>query len=102
MHGREVDTGETKIGAFLGDHVRTSIGTLLTTGSVIGPAANLFGGGITGPKELPAFAWWNGTTIEKYELERFFATARIVCGRRSRSFGEAQEGLYRELATTAA
>lgn len=102
MHGREVDTGETKIGAFLGDHVKTSIGTLLTTGSVIGPAANLFGGGITGPKELPAFAWWNGTTIEKYELERFFATARIVCGRRSRSFGEAQEGLYRELATTAA
>ena len=99
MHGRERRTGETKIGAFLGDHVKTAIGTLLTTGTIVGPASNLVGGGTTGPKELPAFAWWDGATTVPYDVEKFVATAKIVCARRGRGFGEAQERLYRALAT---
>lgn len=102
MHGRTIPTGETKVGAFLGDHVKTAIGTLLPTGTIVGPASNLVGGGVTAPKELPAFAWWNGSTVETYDVERFVATARVVCGRRDRWFGEAQERLYRALAATPA
>lgn len=100
VHGREQATGETKLGAFLGDHVKTAIGTLLTTGSIVGPASNLLGGGITAPKELPAFAWWTGTSIEGYDAERFVETARVVCARRGRTFGEAQERLYRAIAAS--
>jgi UDP-N-acetylglucosamine diphosphorylase/glucosamine-1-phosphate N-acetyltransferase len=98
LHGHEVATGETKVGAFLGDHVKTAIGTLLTTGTVVGPASNLVGGGITGPRELPAFAWWDGRETVPYDVGKFLATARVVCGRRGRTFGEAQERLYRALA----
>jgi UDP-N-acetylglucosamine diphosphorylase/glucosamine-1-phosphate N-acetyltransferase len=98
QHGHEVPTGESKIGAFLGDHVKTAIGTLLTTGTIVGPAANLVGGGTTAPKELPAFAWWDGADTARYDVDKFVATARIVCARRSRTFGDAQEALYRELA----
>jgi UDP-N-acetylglucosamine diphosphorylase/glucosamine-1-phosphate N-acetyltransferase len=100
QHGRERATGETKIGAFLGDHVKTAIGTLLTTGTVVGPASNLVGGGTTGPKELPAFAWWDGEETVRYDVEKFVATAKVVCARRGRSFGEAQERMYRALASS--
>jgi len=96
--GRVHDTGESKVGAFIGDHVKTAIGTLLTTGAVVGPAANLVGGATTSPKELPAFAWWDGTSVAAYDVEKFVATARIVCSRRSQTFGEAQEALYRGIA----
>jgi UDP-N-acetylglucosamine diphosphorylase/glucosamine-1-phosphate N-acetyltransferase len=101
MHGREVATGETKVGAFLGDHVKTAIGTLLTTGAIVGPASNLVGGGTTSPKELPAFAWWDGRETVPYDVEKFVATARVVCARRGRTFGGAQERLYRALASPA-
>jgi len=91
-------TGESKVGSFVGDHVKTGIGTLLTTGAVIGPASNLFGGGTLSPKELSAFAWWDGQAAVAYDVERFVATARVVCARRGRTFGPAQERLYRALA----
>jgi UDP-N-acetylglucosamine diphosphorylase/glucosamine-1-phosphate N-acetyltransferase len=95
--GTAHDTGENKVGSFLGDHVKTGIGTLLTTGAVIGPASNLFGGGTLSPKELAAFSWWDGQAREAYDIERFVATARLVCARRGRTFGPAQERLYRAL-----
>ena len=93
------ETGEEKLGSFLGDHVKTGIGTLLTTGAVVGPASNLFGGGTPSPKELPAFSWWDGASPKAYDVDRFVETARVVCRRRGRTFGEAQEQLYRTLAS---
>ena len=73
QHGRERATGETKIGAFLGDHVKTAIGTLLTTGTVVGPASNLVGGGTTGPKELPRVrlvGWRGDGALRRREVRR--------------------------------
>ena len=43
VRGGLVDSGLTKVGSFLGDHVKTGIGTLLSTGMVIGFATNIFG-----------------------------------------------------------
>jgi UDP-N-acetylglucosamine diphosphorylase / glucose-1-phosphate thymidylyltransferase / UDP-N-acetylgalactosamine diphosphorylase / glucosamine-1-phosphate N-acetyltransferase / galactosamine-1-phosphate N-acetyltransferase len=76
--GGEVDTGESKIGCFLGDHVKTAIGTMLNTGTVIGAGANVFGG--MPPKYLPPFSW--GEAAATYEFDRFLDTARTVMGRR--------------------
>jgi len=95
----EHDTEENKVGSFIGDHVKTGIGTLLTTGAVIGPASNLFGGGTVSPRELAAFSWWDGRDPMTYEVGKFLATARVVCARRGRSFGDAQEQLYRTIAS---
>jgi UDP-N-acetylglucosamine diphosphorylase/glucosamine-1-phosphate N-acetyltransferase len=75
----EVDTGEMKIGCFLGDHVKTAIGSLINTGTVVGPGSNLFGG--MPPKYVPAFSW--GADLGEYEFEKFMATARIALSRRS-------------------
>jgi hypothetical protein len=72
----EVDSGLMKLGSLIGDHVKTAIGTMLNTGTVIGPGANIFGG--MPPKHVPPFAWGDG----RYELDKFLSTAEIAMGRR--------------------
>jgi UDP-N-acetylglucosamine diphosphorylase/glucosamine-1-phosphate N-acetyltransferase len=75
----ETDTGDMKIGCLLGDHVKTAIGSMINTGTVVGPGSNLFGG--MPPKYVPAFSW--GAELGEYEFEKFIATAQVVMNRRS-------------------
>src|SRR5436190_22914514 len=58
MGGKSVDTGSTKVGSLIGDHVKTSIGTLMNTGSVVGTMAILVATGAPLPKYIPPFAWF--------------------------------------------
>lgn len=76
----EVDTDAIKVGCFIGDHVKTAIGTLLNTGTVIGPGSVLFGERMP-PKYVPPFSWGNGDTT--HELDRFMKTAATVMARRN-------------------
>ena len=47
-----VDTGLIKVGCLIGDHAKTGIGTLFSTGSVVGAGSNLFGG-LMSPRDVP-------------------------------------------------
>jgi UDP-N-acetylglucosamine diphosphorylase/glucosamine-1-phosphate N-acetyltransferase len=76
----ERDTGQRKVGCFLGDHVKTAIGTLLNTGTVVGPGANVFGARMP-PKYVAPFAW--GTDGDVQDFDRFLRTAGIVMERRN-------------------
>lgn len=80
------DTGLQFLGAFVGDHAKTAIGTRLTTGCVIGAGANVIGAGL-GPKEVRPFAW-NAEGTEAWELERFLATAERMMQRRNVTMSE--------------
>jgi UDP-N-acetylglucosamine diphosphorylase/glucosamine-1-phosphate N-acetyltransferase len=95
VEGKEKDSGESKVGCFLGDHVKTGIGTLIATGSVIGPGSNLFAGGRFTPKQLPGWAWWDGERTVCHEWEKFLGTARIAMGRRGRELTPAEEASLR-------
>jgi UDP-N-acetylglucosamine diphosphorylase/glucosamine-1-phosphate N-acetyltransferase len=97
VDGREHDTRSPKVGAFIGAHVKTGIGSLLPTGSSVGTAANLFGGGRFAPKQVPPFAWWDGERMREHELERCVATARITTSRRGRPLEPAAEAALRAL-----
>lgn len=77
----EVETGETKLGCFLGDHVKTAIGTLLNTGTVIGAGANVFGAEAP-PRYVLPFAWGTDAPAGIYTLDRFLETAEAVMARR--------------------
>ena len=85
----EVDTGEMKIGCFLGDHVKTAIGALLNTGTVVGPGSNLFGTAQP-PKFVPPFSWGSGSELGEYELEKFLETAETAMARRNVALSERQ------------
>jgi UDP-N-acetylglucosamine diphosphorylase/glucosamine-1-phosphate N-acetyltransferase len=79
-------TGMQFLGAFLGDHAKTAIGTRLTTGAVIGTGANVYGKGIT-PRYVPPFAWGLDES-DVWELEPFLETAERAMKRRDVSLSE--------------
>lgn len=83
MHSREGmrSTGLQFLGALIGDHAKTGIGTRLPTGSVVGAAANVFGTRMP-PKVVPPFAWGDGEPWDTFSLERFLTVAARVMGRR--------------------
>lgn len=93
----QVDTGMTKIGSFIGDHVKTGIGTLLNTGISLGFATNVFGGGLTSDKFVPPFCWGNTGKYSEYKLDKAVSTARAVTARRNVEFTELDERLFRSV-----
>ncbi|TFG64912.1 MAG: hypothetical protein E4H28_04700 [Gemmatimonadales bacterium] len=81
------DTGLLKFGCLLGDHVKTAIGTLLTTGAVVGAGASVFGD--RSPEQWVApFAWGASGSAGSYDLERFLITADRVFQRRDAEFND--------------
>ncbi|MDD5530502.1 MAG: putative sugar nucleotidyl transferase [bacterium] len=76
-----LDTGTLKLGSFIGDHTKTGIGTLLTTGCVIGCFANIYGGGLF-PKYVPSFSWGTKDKLDEYELDKAIGVAQKVMSRR--------------------
>ena len=77
----DANTGMLKIGCFLGDHVKTGIGTILTTGTLVGAGSNLFGG-VMPPSVVPPFSWGSGPDLHDYRWPEFLNTAEQVVARR--------------------
>ena len=102
IDGREIDSGNPKVGAIVGAHVKTGIGTLLPTGATVGVGANLFGGGRFAAKPVASFAWWDGEHSSVHDLEKFLATSRTAMGRRGRVLGAEEERMLRALFTSTA
>jgi len=76
-----IDTGQIKVGCFLGDHVKTGIGMTLNTGTVVGAGSNLLGNAMPSSK-VPAFSWGSGDHLARHRLPEFLATAKQVMARR--------------------
>lgn len=77
----ETDTGEIKMGCLLGDHVKTGIGLLLNTGTVVGAGSNLWGAGLP-PRFVPPFSWGSPGDLSEYRLDRFLEVAERAMARR--------------------
>jgi UDP-N-acetylglucosamine diphosphorylase / glucose-1-phosphate thymidylyltransferase / UDP-N-acetylgalactosamine diphosphorylase / glucosamine-1-phosphate N-acetyltransferase / galactosamine-1-phosphate N-acetyltransferase len=90
----EQDTGLMKLGCLLGDHVKTGIGALLNTGTVIGAGSNLYGTEMP-PKYVPPFSWGSGSDLVAYDVDRFLAVAATVHERRGLELGEAMQQVLR-------
>ncbi len=75
------DTGRMKMGSMIGDHVKTGIGLLLTTGIVIGAGANLYGTTMP-PRYVEPFSWGEGSNLGEYRLAQFLDTAAKAMSRR--------------------
>lgn len=74
-----LDTGRTFLGSLIGDHAKTAIGTMLSTGTVIGAGASVFASGPT-PRYVRPFAW--GPDGELLNEEGFIRIAGRVMPRR--------------------
>ena len=98
LRGDPIETGQTKVGCFLGDHTRTGLGSMLNTGTAIGVMCNVLPAGVLLPKHVPSFtAVRYGRVAPGFPLEQMFATARTVKSRRGQEFTLEEEQLYRDL-----
>jgi UDP-N-acetylglucosamine diphosphorylase/glucosamine-1-phosphate N-acetyltransferase len=98
LHGLRIPTGMTKVGCFLGDHVKTGLGTLFNTGTNVGAFCNLLPDGRFAPKYVPSFtSWWNGALSEAFTFEQLLTTAEAAMKRRGVVLTEAHKKLYARL-----
>ena len=96
LPGGRIATGRTNVGTFLGDHAKTAIGTLFSTGSVVGTGANVVGAPV--PRWVPPFAW-GAASAEFLDAEGFIRIAKRVMPRRHVEVSEALEASLRGLHT---
>jgi len=94
--GELVDTGLTHVGAVVGDHSKTAIGTKLGTGTVVGAFCSVLSSGPT-PRSIPAFSWGTGGGFVLHDVDRALATARRVMARRGMTLTAAYEARVRAL-----
>ena len=78
MAGGLRNTAQQFLGTFFGDYSKTGIGTMLTTGSIVGAGANVFGSDMP-PKSVPPFAWG---AEDRYEIDKFIEVAERMMARR--------------------
>ncbi|MDY6914918.1 MAG: putative sugar nucleotidyl transferase [Candidatus Cloacimonadota bacterium] len=90
---KKIDSKQTFVGTFIGDHSKTAINSSINTGTVIGVACNLFGNQIISGF-IPDFSWGNVGGLSNYKLEKFLQTADLVKRRRQLHLSEAEKELY--------
>lgn len=96
INGELVDSGETFVGLFVGDHSKAGINTMFNTGTVVGVMSNVFGQGFP-PKFVPSFAWGGSERLVTHEIEKALDTARRVMARRNAEMTQAGARLFREI-----
>ena len=93
-----IDTGSRKVGSLIGDHTKTSIGTLLNTGACVGAMAVISATGKPLPKFIPSFAWFlEGVVTKGFGKRKLYATAEIAMGRRGMQWTSAQQAMWEEV-----
>lgn len=94
INGVGVESGQHFLGAIVGDHTKTGIGTILPTGGVLGICANVFThSGV--PKFVPSFAWLTEQGLTRYRIEKALDIARTVMARRDVELTPGEEALLR-------
>ena len=93
-----IDTGSTKVGSLIGDHTKTSIGTLLNTGAYVGSMALVAATGKLLPKFLPSFAWFlEGVVTKGFGKNRLYETAKVAMSRRKCEWTAAEQAMWDEI-----
>lgn len=90
-----IDTGSTKVGSLIGDHTKTSIGTLFNTGSYVGAMAIIIATGKPLPKFIPSFSWFiEGNVTKGFGRRSLYQTAETATGRRGRQWTQAEKAMW--------
>ena len=87
------ETGLQFLGTLFGDHAKTGIGLTLTTGTVLGAGANVYGSQMP-PKAVSPFAWGEAGRFAEYRADKFLDVAARMMARRH---VELSEGMRRML-----
>jgi UDP-N-acetylglucosamine diphosphorylase/glucosamine-1-phosphate N-acetyltransferase len=75
------ETGMQFLGTLFGDHAKTGIGLRLTTGTVVGAGANVYGT-VMPPKAVAPWGWGEAGSLAAYRVEKFLQVAERMMARR--------------------
>ncbi len=92
------DTSLQFCGTVMGDHVKTSINTMLNSGTSIGVGSNIFGSGFP-PKFIPSFAWGEGGPASM-DWQKFLLIAERTMSRRHADLTPALIRMYQHIYNT--
>ena len=96
--GKTVDSGDMKVGCFIGDHTKTALGTLFNTGTIVGVMCNILPTGQLLPKYIPSFAAiFKGALSRGLGLPKLIETAREAMKRRGVELTAVDEALLHRL-----
>ncbi|NOZ61780.1 MAG: hypothetical protein GXO74_08860 [Calditrichaeota bacterium] len=96
VNGELVDSGSLKVGSFIGDHTKTSIGTFINTGAVIGAMSNVVYSGKLIPRLVPSFCWYmNDQFTEGRGFENMVETAEKAMARRKVVLSSEEKEMFR-------
>jgi len=85
MKGRLIDSGDTKVGLFMGDHTKTGLSSLFNTGTICGAMCIILPSGDLLPKFIPSFCWYfRGKFSKGRGFKSFIETARVAMSRRKK------------------
>ncbi|MBT3477981.1 MAG: hypothetical protein HOA15_04840 [Candidatus Marinimicrobia bacterium] len=96
VNDKSVDTKSLHIGCFMGDHVKTAIGTVINTGTLIGPGAMIATDGFP-PKTIRPFTWYVNGKHRKVMLDKFIETAYHVKERRGQELTNGEKTLLKKM-----
>ncbi len=98
LNGKKTLTGSKKVGCFIGDHSKTSIGCLFNTGTFIGVMANILASGGLLPKYIPSFANYSeGRFVRNFPVNTLLDTAAVVKSRRDELLEDVEREHFRNL-----
>ncbi|QOJ79334.1 hypothetical protein IG193_02400 [Infirmifilum lucidum] len=91
-----IRTGEIKVGSFIGDHARVSIGTMLNAGTIIGVASNVIAPEMA-PKYIPSFTRFYRRRLEEIPLDEALAAINRMMERRGRKLSQEEIAVLRHI-----
>lgn len=91
-----VDSGQQFFGSVIGDHSKTSINTMLNTGTICGVNSNIFSSGFP-PKYIPSFSWVGDGEIQEYRFDKAQEAMRAMMKRRDIEPSEAYLRMMKDI-----
>ena len=83
-------------GLVMGDHSKTSINSMLNTGTVVGVSTNLFGSGF--PRQfVSSFGWGGFSGMKKYNLKKAIQVAEKVYARKNLEFDDVEKDIFKTI-----
>lgn len=89
-------TDQMFMGVTMGDHAKTSINTMLNTGTVVGVCANIFCAGFP-PKYVPSFSWGGEKDSPIYEINKALDAANQMMARRGEQITDEDHKIFKHL-----
>ncbi len=91
-----IDSGSLFVGLTMGDHSKTSINTMINTGTVVGVSTNIFGNGFP-EKYIPSFGWGGSDSMTTFNINKSIEVAKKVMERRDKEFTSIEEDVFKKV-----